>query len=393
MMQTITPDTPDFLGFRRANGRPGIRNYLLILNLTGLTAPSARRIARDLQGSCLISMDHGLAISGRGETPVDNTIRGLARHPNAGAVLILSAHQHKADELMASLSGHDRPIHAVTLDQAKRDALTFRNMAVRAGAKLLSELSRQRRERMPWCDLFLALECGMSDPSSSLFANPIVGHVTDHLISAGGAAIFGETLEWLGSEDALSKRAVTADIGDSIKQAVKRRVTMARESGVDLMGNNPNKANIAAGLTTIEDKAIGSVIKSGSSPVKAFLEYGDRHDVSGLAAMDGPCYTPESLTGLIAAGAQMSLFTSGVGNSFVGRLAPSLKITANRETAERLPEQFDFCCADAVRNPDRIEQVVDNLIVRICEVASGALTFGEILGEGDEVIARFGETL
>ena len=307
--------------------------------------------------------------------------------------MILSAHQHKADELMNTLSDHDRPICAITLDQAGRDALTFRTLAVRAGAKLLWELSRQRRERMPWSDLFLALECGMSDPSSSVFANPIVGRVTDHLVAAGGAAVIGETLEWLGSEEALSKRAVTAEIEDSIKQAVERRVTLAKKSGIDLLGNNPNKANIAAGLTTIEDKAIGSVVKSGTSPVKAFLEYGDRHDASGLAAMDGPSYTPESLTGLIAAGAQMSLFTSGVGNSFVGRLAPSLKITANRETAERLPEQFDFCCAEAVRNPDRIDQVVENLILRICEVASGALTFGEILGEGDEVIARFGETL
>lgn len=386
-------NTPNFLGYRRAAGRPGIRNYLLILNLTGLTSPSAIRVAKDLYGSCLVSMDHGLAISGRGETPVNNTIKSLARHPNAGAVLILSAHQHKADDLLASMADHDRPVRAVTLDQAGRDALTFRTMAVRAGAGLLSEMSRQQREPMPWSELFLALECGMSDPSSSLFANPIVGLVSDRLISAGGATVIGETLEWLGNEVAFSERAVTADIGESVKQAVARRVALAKESGIDLMGNNPNKANIAAGLTTIEDKAIGSVVKSGSAPVAAFLNYGDRHDGPGLAAMDGPSYTPESLTGLIATGAQMSLFTSGVGNSFAGRLAPSLKITANSETAERIPEQFDFCCAEAVTHPERIDQVAEDLIERICEVASGALTFGEILGEGDEVIARFGETL
>ena len=109
--------------------------------------------------------------------------------------------------------------------------------------------------------------------------------------------------------------------------------------------------------------------------------------------MDGPSYTPESLTGLVAAGAQVSLFTTGAGNSFVNRLAPTLKITANAESVARLPEQFDFTCAEVVARPDTMTAAADALAARIMEIASGALTFGEILGEDDEVIARFGETL
>ncbi|MCR8726010.1 UxaA family hydrolase [Frigidibacter sp. ROC022] len=384
---------PTFLGYRRGQGRPGIRNALLVLNITGLTAPSARRISRDLVGSLLVSMDHGAAINGRGEAPVEATLESLARHPNVGAVLILSAHRGKAQALLERLSDDDRPAVAVTLDDANRDALEFRLAAVRAGAQLMARISTQRREALPWSDLMLALECGMSDPTSGLVANPLLGLVTDRLIAAGGAAVFGETTEWLGCEGHLAERAATPEIAARIRQAVHRRETLARDGGMDLIGNNPNDANIASGLTTIEDKAIGSVAKSGSAPITTFLDYGERLQRPGLAAMDGPSYTPESLTGLVAAGAQIALFTSGVGNSFVNRLAPTLKITANAETAAKLPVQFDFCCAEALTQPDKMAATVDALVARIVEVASGALTFGEILGEDDEVVARFGETL
>lgn len=382
-----------FHGFRRAQGRPGIRNFLLILNLTGLTTPSARCVARDLSGSQLVSMDHGKAINGRGEAPVRRTIESIARHPNAGAVLILSAHRQVAEDLLQLLDNDDRPIKAVTLDDTQRDALAFRLAAVREGAQLLSLISRQQREALPWSELMIALECGMSDPTSGLVANPLLGMVTDRLIADGGAAVFGETTEWLGCEHFLIERAATADIAERLKESVGRRESLARNCGLDIIGNNPNAANIASGLSTIEDKAIGSVAKSGSSPITTFLDYGERLVGPGLAAMDGPSYTPESLTGLAAAGAQISLFTTGAGNSFVNRLAPTLKITANANTAVNLPEQCDFNCADVLVRPDTMSAATDSLIERIVEIASGALTFGEILGEDDEVIARFGETL
>lgn len=387
------PPLPTFLGYRRATGRPGIRNYLLVLNLTGLTAPSARHVAAGLEGARLVSMPHGTAITGRGEAPVTATLEALARHPNVGAVLILSAVRSKADALVARLSDDPRPAVAVTLEEVGRDALSFRLAAQREGARLLARITRQRREECPLSDLLLALECGMSDPTSGLAANPLLGHVADRLVAAGGAAVLGETTEWLGCEDHLADRAADPGIARGLREAVARREEQARAIGIDLLGNNPNEANIAAGLTTIEDKAIGSVSKSGSGPVTALIGYGDRLEGPGLAAMDGPSYTPESLTGLVATGAQLALFTSGVGNSYVSRIAPTIKLTGNAATAERLPEQFDFTCAGLMERPEQMDDAVAALLERIAEVASGALTFGEILGEDDEVISRFGETL
>ncbi len=393
-MQDSAPlPLPTFLGYRRAKGRPGIRNYLLVLNLTGLTSPSARHVAAGLEGARLVSMPHGMAITGRGEAPVTATLEAFARHPNVGAVLILSAVRSKAEALAERLADDPRPAVAVTLDAVGRDALAFRLAALREGARLLAGMTRQRREECPMSDLLLALECGMSDPTSGLAANPLLGRVADRLVAAGGAAVLGETTEWLGCEDHLADRGATPDIARAIREAVARREEQARAIGIDLLGNNPNEANIAAGLTTIEDKAIGSVSKSGSGPVTALIGYGDRLEESGLAAMDGPSYTPESLTGLVATGAQLALFTSGVGNSYVSRIAPTIKITGNAATAARLTEHFDFTCAEIMERPERMDGAVAALLDRIAEVASGALTFGEILGEDDEVIGRFGETL
>ncbi|MEM8662824.1 MAG: UxaA family hydrolase [Pseudomonadota bacterium] len=389
-VSSLEPGT--FLGFRRERGGPGVRNALLVLNLAGLTEPSARAVAAGLAGSVLVSMPHGLAISGRGEKPVNNTLEALARHPNAGAVLLLGADTRKTETFEAALADVGKPLRVVTMESAGRDALAFRMAAMREGAQLISLISTQRREAFPFSALRLALECGLSDPTSGLAANPLLGRVTDRLVAAGGAAVFGETTEWLGSEDGLAARACRR-IAAEIYNAVERRERLAKVCGIDLLFNNPGRANIEAGLSTIEDKAIGSVAKSGTAPVSAFLAYGDRHEEPGLAAMDGPSYTPESLTGLVAAGAQIALFTSGVGNSYTSALAPTIKVTGNGETAERLPEQFDFVCADLMERPDLIEMSADALVERILEVASGAQTFGEILGEGDEVVARFGETL
>lgn len=393
MPDSTSRPLPSFLGYRRAVGRPGVRNYLLVLNLTGLTAPSARHVAAGLQGARLISMPHGTAITGRGEAPVTATIESLARHPNVGAVLVLSAVGGKAAALVERLSDDPRPAVAVSLDAVGRDALAFRMAALRAGARLLVEISRQPRAHCPLSDLMLALECGMSDPTSGLAANPLLGLVTDRLVAAGGAAVLGETLEWLGCEDHLAGRATGPAVAQGIRDAVARREGQARDIGIDLLGNNPNEANIAAGLSTIEDKAIGSVSKSGSGPVTTLLDYGERLDGPGLAAMDGPSYTPESLTGLVAAGAQLALFTSGVGNSYVSRLGPTIKLTGNAATAERLTEHFDFACTGIMDRPEDMDRSATALFERIADVASGALTFGEILGEDDEVISRFGETL
>ncbi|MCB1813717.1 MAG: UxaA family hydrolase, partial [Candidatus Competibacteraceae bacterium] len=178
-----------------------------------------------------------------------------------------------------------------------------------------------------------------------------------------------------------------------IRAAVLAREQLASQDGIDLRGRNPDPTNIAAGLSTIEEKAIGNVAKSGTQPIRSLLQYSEAPAGPGLHAMDAAAYAPESLTGFSAAGTQLILFTTGVGNSFVNSIAPTIKLSANPETCARLGTQLDFKCPDVFRGQESMEAAAMKLLSRVLGVANGALTYGEILGEGEEVISRYGPSL
>jgi altronate dehydratase large subunit len=213
------------------------------------------------------------------------------------------------------------------------------------------------------------------------------------VVDAGGSAIIGETTEWLGAEDLLTKRAASPELAEAILGAAARREAMARDAGIDLTGTNPSATNIAGGLSTIEEKSLGAVAKSGSRKIRGLLAYAEAPPAPGLYVMDAPAYAPESLTGFTAAGCQLALFTTGVGNSFTSALAPTIKLGANPEACARLGQQLDFDASATFTGELAIEAAAEQLMTTIVEIASGARTWGEILIEGEEVISRFGPAL
>jgi altronate dehydratase large subunit len=226
-----------------------------------------------------------------------------------------------------------------------------------------------------------------------MVANPLIGLVADRLEQAGAQLIFGETLEWLGAEHLLAKRAASTQVATELVAAVERREQLAKSKGEDLLGNNPGPTNIAAGLSTIEEKSLGAIAKSGSAPIAGVLALAQRPSGPGLYAMDASAYSPESLSGFVSAGAQMLLFSTGVGNSYVSLLAPTLKISANPRAAQTLMQQLDFDASPVFEGRLSASDAADALLNRLLDVASGTLTWGEVLGEGDEVVARLGEAL
>lgn len=239
----------------------------------------------------------------------------------------------------------------------------------------------------------MACECGRSDPSSGLVSNPLAGRIVDTVVDAGGRAVVGETMEWFGAEHILESRTSDPAVAEAIRAAVKRRIRQAVESGMDLVGNNPGPTNVAAGLTTLEEKALGAVAKTGSRTIQGILEHAEAPRGRGLYLMDQPWYAPESLSGMTAAGAQIALFTTGPGNGFTSLLSPTIKISANPETCARLTQQIDFDASDVFTGRTALDDTAETLLDFIVEVASGTLTFGEILGEGEEVQSRLGESL
>jgi altronate dehydratase large subunit len=382
-----------FLGYVRPDGQVGVRNYLLVLSATGLTGPTGRRISQALPGAVFVAMPYDGGLLGEDRDAQIRTLVGFGVNPNVGAVLMIGGNPPKLDHLAKEMSKSGKPIDSISMDECDHDAITLTERSIRVGAKLLLKISKQRRVSCPLSKIFLGLECGRSDPSSGLVSNPMLGLIADRIVDEGGKAVFGETTEWLGAEHLLAKRGATPTVEQAILDAVLDNENRAIEAGLDLTGENPGPTNIAGGLSTIEEKSLGNIAKSGSRPIQSVLKYAEAPATPGLHAMHAATYAPESVSGFTASGANLILFTTGQGNSFVNLISPTIKISANPDTEARIKEQLDFTCPDVFSGEVSLEDAAPRFLELIIDVASGTKTWGEVLGEGEEVVSRFGGSL
>ena len=382
-----------FDGFRRSDGSVGVRNHVLVMSVTGLTGPTARRIGRAVPGARVITTPYGSGLVSDDAALQRRALEAFGRHPNVAAVLAIGATPPYVAEIAEAIASTGKPVEALVLDDCDHDAITLTERGIRTAARFVRDASRARRVRVGVADLALAMECGRSDPSSGLVANPLVGSIVDAVVAAGGRAVFGETIEWLGAEHLLAARAADATVARAIRDAVLRRERMSVAAGISLTGNNPGPTNIAAGLSTIEEKSLGAIAKGGRAPIRGVVDIAERLPGPGLYVMDAPAYAPESVGGLVASGAQIVLFTTGVGNSFVSGLAPTIKISANPVAAKRLREQVDFDASGVFERRDALADAASRLMDVVLDVASGTLTWGEVLDEGEDVVSRLGPAL
>lgn len=315
---------------------------------------------------------------------------GLGSHPNIGATLLVAADHPTAEGLARAIAERSaKPVAFVALDDVAEDALALTDRGIRAGGLLTRALSAERRVAVPGSDLFIGVECGHSDATSGLFSNLLAGATADRLIALGGTSVIGETLEWIGAERVLAERAADAATGRAVIAAVENREKSIAALGIDLLYNNPGYENVRGGLSTIEEKSLGAIAKAGSTPMRSVLQFAEPPATPGQHVMDGPGFSSESMTGFAAAGAQLTLFTTGAGNSFCSLLAPTIKISAHPHAPERL-EQIDFDASALWRAEASLPDMADQLMQRLIEVASGLATWGEIYGVGNESFARIG---
>jgi altronate dehydratase large subunit len=380
---------PDhFLGYRRPDGRVGVRNHVLVLSPTGLTSAAAVRVAGLVRGTLAVTSGYG-----RGQVAADadlhfRTLAGLAANPNVAGVVVMSAADEISQSYADAVAATGKPVVALSLPGVHEDVLALVDRGVRAAARLVAEASSLRRERADLARLCIAVECGHSDASSGILCNPLAGRMMELVVAAGGQAIFSETVEWTGAEHLLAQRAVDADVAARIAAAVAAREARVRESGGDIRAQNPGPQNKAGGLTTIEEKALGAIAKGGRQPIRGVLAAATRPEGPGLFLMDTPFFSPESMTAMVAGGAQVVVFTTGAGNSYCSAIAPTMKISANAGTLARLTEQIDFDAS----GDDREARARDG-VARLADIASGSLTFGEIVGEGGEVVSRLAPSI
>lgn len=386
-------DRQTFDGYRRADGRAGVRNHVLVLSPTGLTSAAAQRVSSLVRGTVCVTSGYG-----RGQVGADAdlhfaTLSGLATHPNVAGVVVLSAGDDISRTYTDALATAGKPAVGLSLPGVHEDALALVDAGVRAATRLVQEASFLRREPCDLAELTIAVECGHSDATSGLVCNPLAGRMMELLVAAGGRAIFSETIEWTGAEHLLARRAASPDVARKILAAVGERERMVRASGGDIRAQNPGPQNKAGGLTTLEEKALGAIAKGGRQPIRDVLAPAQRPDAPGLYLMDTPFFSPESMTAMIAGGAQVVIFTTGAGNSYCSLVAPTFKMSANPAAAARLTEQIDFAATRGFDGSATLDSLAQEGIARLLAIASGALTFGEIVGEGAEVVSRIGASI
>jgi altronate dehydratase large subunit len=382
-----------FAGYGRADGRYGVRNYVLVLGINGLVARAAERIQRSVAGSIVFASSYGRGQYGADKEAHFAQLVGLGRNPNVAATLVVGADRPAAEAVAEAIAAAGKTALAIALDDVHEDTLELSVRGARVAAQLARDASRIRREPAPVSSLFVAVECGHSDATSGVASNPLAGKVVDRIVDAGGTAVFGETIEWLGAEHVLARRAATAGVAAAIVAAVRRREDAVAGVGLDLTGNNPGVENIRGGLSSIEEKSLGAIAKGGSRPIAGVLGVAESPKRAGAYVMDAPCFSPESMTGFAAAGAQVMLFTTGAGNSYCSAVAPTIKISARPDTVARLSTQIDFDASGVFEGRDDPDAAADCLYALLLEVCSGTRTWGELLGESGESIIRVGGSL
>ena len=374
--------------YRRPDGSAGVRNHVLALGVNGLALRVTERIARLVPGVVCVATGNG-----RGQIEPDLGVHieqliGLACSPNVAAVLVVGVDAGITDLVVSRVAATGKAVQGISFAEAREDVLAVQEIGVRRLVQLVHAASRCRRVPGDLSDLFVGVECGHSDATSGIASNRVIGAAVDLLVDQGATVVVGETVEWLGAEHLLARRARNPSIGQSIIDAVKRREDIAAASGKSLTGNNPGEENIRGGLSTIEEKSLGAVVKSGTRPIDGLLGLTERPRRHGLYLMDGPAFSPESITGFNAIGAQMVLFSTGPGNSYASAISPTIKITAQKETSRRLREQIDFDASSLFDGTEPLEAVTQRAIDMIAEVSEGTLTWGEVLGEGFELPTR-----
>lgn len=377
-----------FLGYTRERGLPGTRNLVAIIPSVFCANTVARRIASQVAGTMAFPHPVGCSQVGWDLELTARALKGLGRHPNFYGVVVagLGCERFRARELADSIAAAGKPVEVVII-QEEGDTLKAVARGVRLARQLVQKAAQQCREEVPLSQLCLGLKCGGTDATSGLAANPALGRVTDRLIAAGGRAIFTEVTELLGAEEILARRAVNDEVAAAIRATIGNME--ARLQAATCCNEVRNRAalispgNEDGGVTTIVEKALGGIYKAGSAPISGVLAYGEEVPGPGLYLLDCVGHDGEAVTGLVASGCQVVVFTTGRGTPTGFPGVPVIKITGNSVTFNRMETNIDFN-AGRVMEGASLDGVGEELLQLVIRTASGELTKAE-LGKHDEL--------
>ena len=375
----------EFYGYRRKEGRPGIRNHILILPACACGSESCRIVASQVRGAVNIVFNTGCSDVAANTEMSQKVLTGFALNPNVYGVVIIGLgcetvpHAKLREKIQAKCS---KPVVSFGI-QEEGGTLKTIEKAVRAARDMAAEAGLQQKEKFPISELLLGIECGGSDATSGIASNPAVGNLSDRLVDLGASAMMSESIEWIGGEHVLARRGATPEIHDQIIRVCEDYEKHLLAAGQDCRAGQPTPGNKAGGLSTIDEKSLGCIRKGGTRPIVEVLEQAQPPTKRGAIVMDTAGYDISSVTSMAAAGCQVIIFTTGRGTPTGNAIVPVLKVTANEHTYSWMEDNMDVDLSGIIRGEQTIEESGGMLLEKLHEIANGKLTKAEAYGFSD----------
>jgi altronate hydrolase len=394
-----------FMGYDRGDGRFGTRNYIAIVSTVNCSASTSKYISERIKAADLLraypNVDGVVAIThkagcamqydGPDHNQLDRTLAGFAKHPNVAAYILvgLGCETGQAIHLiehqgLIQLNGSRSKPHVITVQECGGIRKTV-DAGVQLIAEMLPRVNDIKRTRLPASKIILGTNCGGSDGNSGVTANPALGVASDLIVAQGGASIIGETPEIYGAEHLLTRRAISRQVGEKLVERIKWWEWYTGIFGAEI-NNNPSPGNKEGGLTTIYEKSLGAIAKGGSTALVDVVGYAEPVKAKGFVVMDTPGYDPVSMTGIVAGGANVLVFTTGRGSVFGCKPAPSIKVATNSPMYQHMIDDMDIN-AGVILEGTPVEEVGRQIFEEILAVAGGKKTKSELNDVGEEEFA------
>ncbi len=382
-----------FWGYRRSGGI-GVRNHVLVFPTVICASTVAQMISREVPGTVYVTHPHGCGHLGEEKEHMIRAMAGFCGNPNVAGVLLvgLGCELLTPDLIAERLHKIGQRVETISI-QAVGGTTDAVARGKELAQKLLKEVASAKGELVDLSELILGTHCGGSDTLSGLTANPALGVACDLLVAEGGTAMLSETAEMLGAEHILARRAANDEVRKRIWEITAATEANMKSAGFYVLGVEPSPGNIEGGLTTLEEKSLGAIRKGGTSAIMQVVKYAEKPSQKGLVIMDGPAHDVVSDTGMIAAGAQVIVFTTGRGTPLGSPVAPVIKVSSNSTIYHRMKENIDINAGVILDGGESIQSVGERIFKEIIDVASGKLTRAEILGHNEFAVHPIGPTV
>jgi (2R)-sulfolactate sulfo-lyase subunit beta len=373
-------------GYRRPDGRVGVRNQVAILPVDDISNAAAEMVAAMIPGTLALPHAYGRLQFGEDLELLFRILIGNGANPNVASAVVIGIEPTWTERVAEGIARTGKPVEAFSIE--RHGDLRTAADAARVAQRLLQDASELAREPVDLSDLWISIKCGESDTTTGLASCPTVARVVDGVVDAGGTVFFGETTELTGGEHLIADRCINDATRKKFLGVYEDYVRMIEEGEADLLGSQPTEGNIRGGLTTIEEKALGNIAKTGTAPVVDVLGPAETPSVRGLNFMDTSSAAAECVTLMAAAGAVIHLFPTGQGNVIGNPVVPVIKLSGNPLTVSTMSEHIDLDVSGLLLGDIDLATAGDRLLEVVVRTANGRLTAAESLGHREFVMTK-----